>query len=176
MAKLAFSKLKLKLNSSVTTINFQDEQVIEVKQYLPLEEKLALISDIINKSWDAEANFYNPCQYEVYTNFEVIKKYTNLVFTEKQEEDFYKTYDLLDSNEIIKQVWQAIPKDETDFIKNGVEKVIKAIYEYDHSVFGILEAIKTDYSNLDLNATEIQQKLADPENMDLLRTVLAKLG
>ena len=102
MAKLAFSKLKLKLNSSVTTINFQDEQVIEVKQYLPLEEKLALISDIINKSWDSGANFYNPCQYEVYTNFEVIKKYTNLAFTEKQEEDFYKTYDLLNSNEIIK--------------------------------------------------------------------------
>ena len=47
-------------------------------------------------------------------------------------------------------------KDETDFIKNGVEKVIKAIYEYDHSIFGILEAIKTDYSNLDLNASEIQ--------------------
>ena len=176
MAKLAFSKLKLKLNSSVATINFQDEQVIEVKQYLPLEEKLALISDIINKSWDSEANFYNPCQYEVYTNFEVIKKYTNLAFTEKQEEDFYKTYDLLDSNEIIKQVQQAIPKDEMDFIKNGVEKVIKAVYEYDHSVFGILEAIKADYSNLDLNATEIQQKLADPENMDLLKAVLAKLG
>lgn len=176
MAKLAFSKLKLKLNSSITTINFQDEQVIEVKQYLPLEEKLILIGDIVNKSWDEKANFYNPCQYEVYTNFEVIKKYTNLAFTEKQEEDFYKTYDLLDSNEIIKQVWQAIPEDETNFIKMGVEKVIKAIYEYQHSAYGILDNIKNNYNNLDLDAGEIQKKLADPENMELLKSVLAKLG
>ena len=176
MAKLAFSKLKLKLNSSIMTINFQDEQVIEVKQYLPLEEKLILIGDIVNKSWDEKANFYNPCQYKVYTNFEVIKKYTNLVFTEKQEEDFYKTYDLLNSNGIIKQVWQAIPEDEINFIKTGVEKVIKAIYEYQHSAYGILDNVKNNYNNLDLDASEIQKKLADPENMELLKSVLAKLG
>ena len=175
MAKLAFSKLGLKLQEEVKTLEW-GEQVIEIKQYLPLDKKLEMIGDIVNRCWDPEANFYNPCQYEVLISFEMIKAYTNIAFTEKQEEDFYKTYDLLDSNEIIKQVQQAIPKDEMDFIKNGVEKVIKAIYEYDHSIFGILEAIKTDYSNLDLNATEIQQKLADPENMDLLKTVLAKLG
>lgn len=176
MAKLAFTKLGLKLQDEVKTFEW-GEQNIEIKQYLPLEKKLDIISTVINKSWDPNANFYNPCQYEVFTEFEIIKAYTNIVFTEKQENDFYKTYDLLDSNGIIyKIVHELIPVNEYLFIKNGVEKVIKAIYEYDHSVFGILEAIKADYSDLDLNATEIQQKLADPENMDLLKTVLAKLG
>ena len=41
---------------------------------------------------------------------------------------------------------------------------------------GILETITTDYSNLNLDATEIQQKLADPANMELLRSVLTKMG
>ena len=53
---------------------------------------------------------------------------------------------------------------------------IKAIYEYDHSAYGILDNIKNNYNNLDLDASEIQKKLADPENMDLLKSVLAKLG
>lgn len=175
MAKLAFSKLGLKIQDEVKTLEWGD-QVIEIKQYLSLDKKLELIGDVINKSWDPNANFYNPCQYEVLINFEMIKAYTNIAFTEKQKEDFSKTYDLLDSNDLITEILDIIPADEYYFIKCGVVNTIKAVYEYDHSVFGILEAIKADYSNLDLNATEIQQKLADPENMDLLKTVLAKLG
>ena len=175
MAKLAFSKLGLKLQEEVKTLEW-GEQVIEIKQYLPLDKKLEMIGDIVNRCWDPEANFYNPCQYEVLISFEMIKAYTNIAFTEKQKEDFSKTYDLLDSNDLITEILDIIPENEHSFIKCGVANTIKAIYEYDHSVFGILEAIKTDYSNLDLNATEIQQKLADPENMDLLKAVLAKLG
>lgn len=175
MAKLAFSKLGLKLQEEVKTLEW-GEQVIEIKQYLPLDKKLEMIGDIINKCWDSEANFYNPCQYEVLISFEMIKAYTNIAFTEKQKEDFTKTYDLLDSNDLIAKILDIIPENERSFIKCGVVNTIKAIYEYEHSVFGILNAIKEDYNNLDLNASEIQQKLADPENMELLKSILAKLG
>ena len=44
------------------------------------------------------------------------------------------------------------------------------------TVYGILDTVTADYSNLDLNASEIQSKLADPENMKLLKDVLTKLG
>ena len=53
---------------------------------------------------------------------------------------------------------------------------MKAIYTYRNSVLGILESISQDYSALNLDATEIQQKLADPDNMALLKQVLTKLG
>jgi hypothetical protein len=82
MAKIAFTKLGLKVKDEVKTIEC-GEQIIEVKQYLPLDEKLNLIGDVINKSWDPNANFYNPCQYEVLTTFYIVKKCTNIVFTEK---------------------------------------------------------------------------------------------
>lgn len=175
MAKFAFSKLGLKLQDEVKTLEC-DEQVIEIKQYLPLEKKLEIISDIVNRCWDPKANFYNPCQYKVLINFELVKNYTNITFTEKQEKDFYKTYDLLDNNDLIYKIKNLIPKKEIDFIDNGVEEVIKAIYQYEHSVYGILNNIKEDYNNLDLDASKIQKELADPENMDLLKAVLAKLG
>lgn len=175
MAKVAFSKLGLKIQDEVKTLEC-GEQVIEIKQYLPLEKKLEIIGDVVNRCWDPNANFYNPCQYEVLINFEMVKAYTNIAFTEKQEKDFYKTYDLLDSNDLITEILDIIPADDYYFIKRGVVDTIKAVYEYEHSVFGILENIKADYSNLNLDATEIQQKLADPENMELLKSVLAKLG
>jgi hypothetical protein len=61
-------------------------------------------------------------------------------------------------------------------IKNNVYDTIKNIYDYRNSVLGILDAVKNDYSNLNLDASDIQAKLADPENMELLRDVLNKLG
>lgn len=53
---------------------------------------------------------------------------------------------------------------------------IENIYNYRNSVLGIMENVTADYSNLDLNASEIQAKLADPSNMELLKGILAKLG
>ena len=41
---------------------------------------------------------------------------------------------------------------------------------------GILEIVSQDYSNLDLDAQKIQKEIADPENMELLKNVLTKLG
>ena len=51
-----------------------------------------------------------------------------------------------------------------------------AIYTYPNSALGILDSIGRDYSNLNLDATEIQKKLADPENLTLLKNVVEKLG
>ena len=42
MAKLAFTKLGLKPNNEISIVEFNG-QTIEVKQYLPVEEKLELI-------------------------------------------------------------------------------------------------------------------------------------
>ena len=56
------------------------------------------------------------------------------------------------------------------------DETIESYYKYFNSVFGILESINKDYQNLNLDATEIQKALSDPENMGLLRDILTKLG
>ena len=50
MAKVAFSKLDLKKNQEVTNLQINDEISIEVKRYLPIGEKLKMISEIVNLS------------------------------------------------------------------------------------------------------------------------------
>ena len=175
MAKIAFTKLGLKKKDEVKTVNINNN-VIEVKQYLPINDKLALISRVINLSHDSSNNFANPVQVEVIGTIEIIAAYTNLSFTEKQKEDYAKLYDLLEENGITKDLISAIPEDEYAFLIDGINDSVEAVYKYQDSILGILEVISQDYSNLDFDATKIQQQLADPDNLSLLKDVLTKLG
>jgi hypothetical protein len=92
MAKVSFSKLGLKVNNEVVNIHFND-QVIEVKQYISVNDKLKLISEIINNTID-EHSFCNPVKVKVYLALSILDYYTNINFTEKQKEDPVKLYDL----------------------------------------------------------------------------------
>ena len=174
MAKVSFTKLGLKKNEEVGILHI-NEQDIEVKQYLPINEKLELISSVINSAAD-ENNFSNPVKENVFLTLEILYHYTNINFTDKQKEDPVKLYDLVVSSGLVNKITDLIPEEELDEVINGVAQSVKAIYAYRNSVLGILESISQDYSALNLDATEIQQKLADPDNMALLKQVLTKLG
>lgn len=174
MAKVSFTKLGLKKNEEVRILHI-NEQDIEVKQYLPINKKLELISSVINSAAD-ENNFSNPVKENVFLTLEILYHYTNINFTDKQKEDPVKLYDLVVSSGLVNKVTDLIPEEELNEVINGVAQSVKAIYTYRNSVLGILESISQDYSALNLDATEIQQKLADPDNMALLKQVLTKLG
>ena len=174
MAKVSFTKLNLKPNNEIVNIYF-NEQTIEVKQYLPVEEKLKIITNVLELSHDSN-NFSNPVKVKVYTALEIIEKYTNISFTEKQKENPTKLYDLLNGNGLLEKIIDAIPQIEYDELIHGIYDTIDAVYTYQNSVLGILDTIGQDYSNLNLEAAEIQKKLADPNNMELLKGIMTKLG
>lgn len=174
MAKVAFSKLGVKTNQEVKTITWND-QTIEVKQYLPVNNKLELISRVINLSAD-ENNFANPVKVDIYFAIEVVDAYTNISFTEKQKEDVCKLFDSITSSGLLAVIRDAIPEEEYGYLYHDINACVSAVYSYKNSVMGILENITTDYENLNLDASAIQQKLADPQNLELLKGVMAKLG
>lgn len=178
MAKVPFSKLQAKVNNKVSQLFYYnsagEEVYYEVKNYLPLEEKLELVSRIINNSTD-DNGFYNPMRVKFNMVLEIVYAYTNLSFTEKMKEDSFKLYDILMSTGIFKQIVEIIYNDWIE-IKQDVWDTINNIYSYKNSIMGILDTIKQDYSNLSFDASEIQKNLADPNNMELLKTILDKLG
>lgn len=174
MAKVAFSKLALKKQEDVKIVKIGNFD-IEVKQYLPVNEKLNLIARVLNGAHD-ENNFPNPIKIEVISTLEIIMAYTNISFTDKQKEDIAKLYDLLDSNGIVNIIIAAIPEEEYNFLITGIDDTIKAVYTFQNSILGILETISKDYSNLSLDASKLQQQMANKENLDLLRDILTKLG
>ena len=78
MAKVSFSKLGLKAKNDIKTIEFNGQN-IEVKQYLPINDTLELISKVINQSAD-DNNFSNPVKLDIFTAIEVIDYYTNILY------------------------------------------------------------------------------------------------
>lgn len=179
MAKVPFSKLQAKVDGGATQLFYYnlagDEVYYEVKHYLPFEEKLELVSNIINKSID-DNGFYNPMKVKFNMVLEIVYAYTNLSFTEKMKADPFKLYDILVSTGIFTDVIDVIREKDWKEIQENVWTTINNIYQYNNSIMGILDTLKSDYSSLNFDATVIQEKLADPENMTLLKDILSKLG
>ena len=174
MAKIPFSKLGAKCNTDIATITWH-EQSIEVRQYLPMIEKAVMISSIINQSAD-DNGFYNPLQLKVYLVLEMMYNYTNISFTEKQRENATKLYDTVVSSGLYDVVMKAIPEEELQDVHNNVNVTIKNVYDYKNSVLGILEAVKINYSDFQVDTNALQSQLTDPENLSFLREVLNKMG
>lgn len=177
MAKIAFSKLAAKPNTDIKTINFNNA-AIEVKQYLPVQEKIALIESVVNgvDSDTVGYKFVNYMQIEILSTIGIIKYYTNLSFTDKQTEDIYKFYDNLVGSGLYEIILNAIPEDEYSFIMSQIENILRTIYEYKTSFLGIMDATATDYKNLELDAEKIKKDLSDRNGVEFLKEVLEKMG
>ena len=172
--KVTFAKLKLSMDNSVKEVLF-NEKTVEVKQYLPMENKLNIVSNILNYSAE-DQKFYNQGKIEVFLTLEMVYAYTNIIFTDKQKEDSVKLYDVIVSSGLWDVIAEVIPEKEIDLINNMIKKTLKGVYTYTNSIYGILDNVVADYSNMDLNAGDIQKKLADPENLSLVKEILTKLG
>lgn len=174
MANVAFTKLGLKIDKENKILMYNDQE-IEIKQYLPVNEKLDMISRIINYSAD-EMKFYNVGKLEIFTVLETIFTYTNVKCTDKQKEDTCKLYDIFVSSGFYEAVLNEIPESEIQWIEQTVMDTVEALYKYHNSVMGLIDTIQQDYSDLDFSATDIQEKIANPENLALLKDIMTKLG
>jgi hypothetical protein len=176
MAKLAYSKIASKANTEILTYTIDEDKVVEVLQYLPVADKLALISKVVEFAHDIEHNYADPIKTEVYLTIELITRYTNITFTDKQKEDIPKLYDCIISSSWYSPVIGLIPETERVAISSYLKELQDAFYKYRNSVMGILDNISTDYSDLDLDITKLQQKLANGENIELVKNIMDKLG
>lgn len=175
MAKIAFGKLDLKKNQEVVELQVDDDVVVEVKQYLPINDKLELVSSVVNTAVE-DGNIVNYGRLDVLFAINIIKSYTNISFTEKQLEDVAKLYDLLVSSGFYETVKNIIPKSETEYIYNLIYKTASDIITYRNSAVGIMEALSQDYKNLEFDAEALQKKINDPESLSFLKEVLTKMG
>lgn len=176
MAKVPFTKLKCKINEEVKQVKFNDEIIIEVKQYLPIQEKLVLIGRVIELAHMQDENYSNPVKAAVFRDLEIVERYTNISFTDKQKEDPAKLYDLLYSTGTMETILDNIPENEYIEIVVGVKDSIEAIYNYQNSVLGILDTIKEEYEDMQLGVSEIAQDLVNNENFTFVKDMLTNIN
>lgn len=175
MAQITYTKLGIKpVIDEIKIIDWAPEVKIEVRQYLPLQKKLEVLTNIINASTD-DNGFYNSAKIDFNQTLEIIFAYTNIKFTDKQKEDPMKLYDSFYSSGLAEKIFELIPSSELKWFDKHVRISIDKIYEYRNSVYGILDALKTDYSDLGLDVEKLQESLAKDENIEFLKEVMDKM-
>jgi hypothetical protein len=138
MAKVSFTSLKLKVKDDIKTFSIEDKE-IEVKQYLPIDEKFSIIMTSLQDSY--QNGIFNELILEVCFNLNIIFYYTNINFTEKQKEDSLKLYDILESNGIIDQVIENIPEIEYNYMIDMLDDIKENTFKYQKSIKGTVESI-----------------------------------
>ena len=173
MAQVTYTKLGLKPNfDEVATISC-GEETIEVKQFLPLEKKLEILTNIINNSID-ERGFYNTARIDFHIKMELLYAYTNIKFTDKQKENAMKIYDTFSAIGLMEKILELIPEEDLYWFQHHADANIKSIMEYRNSVYGILDSLQTDYGNLNLDIDVIKEKLSNDNNIKDLKEIFDK--
>lgn len=149
---------------------------ISVKQYLPVEDKLKLIGNVLGELSGNDYSFANPVQLEVFTILEIISAYTNIHFTEEEKRNPATLYDELEKQEIPNMIICAIPTTEYEFLIEGIEKTVSKYYKYKNSLRGIFEDISTSYKESDFDVKQLKEKLSNPDDLALLKDILSKMG
>ena len=141
MTKITYSSLKLKTKEDISTIDVNGVS-IEVKQYLPISDKIDLVDITLQKA--IEGKLYNPLKVDMFFHLNLIYLYTNITFTEKQREDEYKLFDTLESNGFIDAIIAAIPEGEYDFLLNKIEEKIDNELKYNTTAAAIVAKLVDD--------------------------------
>lgn len=175
MAKISFTKLNKIKSLPAVEISIDDQKVL-VEQYLPLEEKVNLITSVIEQSGNGEEGFFNVVKLNAYYMIEMIRAYTNISFTEKQLEDTTKLYDAIVLNGIWSTVATAIPASEKEYIWDNVLALAKEITTYNNSVLGILKTLSANKEALNLNVDDLLGKLNNVEDLELIKALLSTTG
>lgn len=131
MAKVTYASLKLKIDNSVETFDFNGN-TIEVLKYLPIQDKYDLIMTTLERA--EEKGIYNPVIMEAYFHLYLVYMYTNLTFTDKQREDELKLYDSLQSSGFISQMLEKIPEVEYNTLYTYLEDISDYLIEYKNTL------------------------------------------
>lgn len=168
---LKIKSVKWEMPSTKTIINEGSPDII-VKQYLPVEQKMALIGNIVNNSAD-DNNYYNPIRLDMYMVIGIIGLYTDI---DLEDTTIAQAYDILMESGLWEDILDTIPASEIEYIKINTRKILENIYAYKNSIYGVIEGFNNSADNIKLDSEEIQKNLSDPENLKLVKEILTKMG
>ncbi len=149
-----------------------DGQTFNVRSWIPMEDKLALIGNIINASID-DNTFYNPARLHIFYVMNMVKEYTDIDF---KEMNIMYAYDLLDVSGLWDIIEKYIDENEINFIKQNIKETITNIYAYKNSVLGMIDAMNQKSEDLKVDGEALQKVIGDPENLTLVKQILDNLG
>lgn len=141
MAKVTFASMKLKVDETVNSFDFNGS-TIEIKKYLPIEDKNDLVQIALQKA--EENGIYNDIKLDMYFNLNIVYLYTNISFTEKQRENESKLYDQMQSNGLIAAVIAHMDADEYQSLLDYMDNIKNDRLQYSTTAGAVIQSIIND--------------------------------
>lgn len=161
-----FTDLDLQMNDEVSVFTFKDKD-IEVKKYLPIEDKYDLISIVLQNSY--ENGHFNEVKLDMYFNLYIVYLYTNLEFTDIQKDNPAKLYDILESTHFIDAVVSAMDAEEYNYLYETLIHEAEKVTKYNNTMASVLNSF---IQNLPKNAKEAKE-IIDQFDPDAFTNVMA---
>lgn len=141
MSKISYANLKLKTNTEIKEAKWEDK-VIEVAQYLPINDKYDLIMITLQKA--KEDILYNPIKLDMYFHLHLVYMYTNLYFTDKQKEDEAKIYDSLESSGLLTEIIKNMNEAEYNDLWDKLNDYMEAELNYTTTAAAVIKTVLGD--------------------------------
>lgn len=172
MAKIAFSKLKSKIEPEVKQVMIPDTDLsIDILTYLPQNTKATLIGFVVENSIDQTTGCSSPLRLDTWFSIALAKYYGQITFTDKQLEDPGKVYDILQMNGVFNIIADTIPEAEYNYIKDCVEQTAQDVARYNTSAAGIIGAMREESGGLGSQIDEMLKKIQDREGIEELTSI-----
>lgn len=155
----------VKLNSGVD---------LEVRAYLPIDEKANLITWAINLALDDKTGCISPVRFEVCFALGVVRWYSGIEFDD--DVSLSDIYDMFEKNDVINQIMGVIPVAEIDFVRDLAKDTAEDVVRYNNSFAGMIGLMSTDANNLDEQLTEIVGKIKNAEGLEQLAVIKDVVG
>ena len=141
MASVSFTNLKLTVDKSVNTFDFNGAK-IEVLKYLPIEDKKDLVQIAMQKSF--EDGLYNNMLLDVYFHLNIVYLYSNLNITDRQKEDEFKLFDKLESSGLMDMILGNMDTDEYQYLYDSLERAVDNYMKYKNSAAAVVQSVIQD--------------------------------
>lgn len=169
-----FKDMKLTVNNAVKEIEIAGQK-IAVKQYLPAEDKNAILEIAMQQA--DQGTILNTFSLDALFHLYLVLKYTDIEFSNEDKEDMLKLYDILESNNIIDAVVASIPEEEYKTLRDNLLEMVNNYLTYRNSARALVEQfslfapdiaekLKDISQNTDINKLQQIVKLADATGMN----------
>lgn len=142
MSTVSFAKMGLKSKEETIIFKLDEENKFEITTYLPISDKYDIAEAVIEKS--TVDGFCHPVLKELWYSLYMVFAYTNISFTDKQKENYFKLYDVLETNGIFEAVFRNVPKTEIEQITSYIDDLEAKRDKFNGSAMGIVKGIMSE--------------------------------
>ena len=166
-----FSDIDTKYKKEFKTFTWRDKE-IKISQYLPIDEKIALIDIALQKSM--YNGMIHPLQLKKYYELGLVYMYSDIVFSEKDRADEAQIYDDLWASGLLDEIIKRIAPREIQTCAEMLKETKIAIEKYKVSAVGIVETLINVIEEEVPHIMDTVNNLAPEDVQQLLQVISSK--